>query len=98
MLLHYDLKNFFLSSGTVAYEHHQSVVQPLVNDKKVVELTSPDNFGYVLWDTFLVSPIFQENGFVDVLFPKGYKWIYYFNHNLTFEGTGMIQSMAIKLD
>lgn len=58
MLLHYDLKEFFLTAGTEAYSKKKSVVQPLIKDKKVVELMGPDNLGYVLWETFLVEPIF----------------------------------------
>ena len=53
--------------------------------------------GYVLWNTFLVEPIFSESGFVEVVFPKGHKWIYYFNHDLVFDG-GMTRNMGIKLN
>jgi alpha-glucosidase (family GH31 glycosyl hydrolase) len=63
-----------------------------------VEFASPSNLGYVLWNTFLVEPIFEESGYVDIIFPKGFKWIYYFNHSLSFTGTGVSQSLGIKLD
>lgn len=64
----------------------------------MIDLTNPDNLGYVLWNTFLVEPIFEEDGYVEVIFPKGYKWIYYFNHKLVFNGTGVKQSLGIRLD
>lgn len=35
---------------------------------------------------------------MDVIFPKGYKWIYYFNHNIVFSGSDVSQSMGIKLN
>lgn len=33
-----------------------------------------------------------------MIFPKGYKWIYYFNHNIVFEGDGSKRSLAFKLN
>ena len=84
VLLHYDLKDFFLSAGTEAYKKGKSVVQPLVPDRKIVELVDNNNLGYVLWNTFLVEPIFEESGYVEVVFPAKYKWIYYFNHSRVF--------------
>lgn len=96
--IHYDLRQFFLTSGTEAFSKKKSVVQPLIPDAKPAELTNPSNLGYVLWNTFLVAPIFEESGYVEVIFPKGHKWMYYFDHSKVFPGTGVVQSMGIKID
>jgi len=48
-----------LSSGTEAFSKKKSVVQPLIPDAKMAELKNPSNLGYVLWNTFLVEPIFE---------------------------------------
>ena len=53
--------------------------------------------GYVLWNTLLVSPIFDENGFVEVMFPAGHRWMYFFNHDKVFEG-GRTVNMGIRLN
>lgn len=63
-MLHYDLKPFFLTAGTEAYSKGKSVLQPVIKDKSIIEVNHPENLGYVLWDSFLVSPIFDENGYV----------------------------------
>jgi alpha-glucosidase (family GH31 glycosyl hydrolase) len=35
---------------------------------------------------------------VEIIFPKGHKWMYYFDHSKVFAGTGVVQSMGIKID
>lgn len=97
VLLHYDMKEFFLTSGTEAYSKGKSVLQPLIHDGKTAELQGPSNLGYVLWNTFLVEPIFEESGYVEIIFPAGFKWIYYFNHSRIYNG-GNKQALGIKLN
>jgi alpha-glucosidase (family GH31 glycosyl hydrolase) len=97
VLLHHDLKEFFLTAGSYAYSKGKSVMQPITKDKKVIELTNEHNLGYVLWFSFLVAPIFDESGFAEVVFPKGSSWIYYFNRSRIFEG-GVTRNMGVKLD
>ena len=63
----------------------------------LAELQNPANLGYVLWDTFLVEPVFEESGFAEVLFPEGHRWLYYFNRSLVFEGRGQRQALGFKL-
>ena len=96
-LLHYQLREFFLTAGTEAYAKGKSVLQPITKDKKRVELNHNYNLGYVLWNTFLVSPIFEESGFVEVVFPKGFKWVYFFDHSKVYDG-GATRYLGIKLD
>lgn len=74
------------------------MIGPLIPDTHTIEFKNPSNLGYVLSNTFLVSPIFEESGYVEVIFPKGHKWLYYFNHSKIFNGTGIVQSMGIKID
>lgn len=45
----------------------------------------------------MVEPVFEENGYAEVIFPKGHKWVYYFDHNRVFEGLGVRQSLGFKL-
>lgn len=68
-----------------------------MKDKKTIELANSNNLGYVLGGTFLVEPIFEETGFVEVVFPKGAQWIYFFNHSRIFPG-GTTSNLGIKLD
>ena len=72
-------------------------MQPLMADRRTAELQNPANLGYVLWDTFLVEPVFEESGFAEVLFPEGHRWLYYFNRSLVFEGRGQRQALGFKL-
>lgn len=53
--------------------------------------------GYVLWDTFLVEPVFEESGYAEVVFPKGHRWVYYFDRSRVFEGLGVRQSLGFRL-
>ena len=96
-MLHYSLKEFFLSAAEEAYNNKKSVLQPIHKDKKKIELVDNKNLGYVLGDTYLVSPIFSESGYVEVEFPQGYKWVYYFDHAKVYGG-GVTRSLGIKLD
>jgi alpha-glucosidase (family GH31 glycosyl hydrolase) len=36
VLLHYDLKDFFLTAGTEAYQKHVSILEPIIKDKRTV--------------------------------------------------------------
>lgn len=91
------MREFFLTAGTEAFSKKKSVIQPITIDKKLIELGHEYNMGYVLWNTFLISPVFAESGFVEVVFPQGYHWVYYFNHSRVFEG-GQTVNMGIRLD
>lgn len=41
VLLHYDLKQYFLTTATAAYSKGKSTLQPLIKDKKIFELQPP---------------------------------------------------------
>jgi hypothetical protein len=79
-LLHYDLRSFFLTAGTQAYAKGVSVIEPLAKRQPFITEKLLENYGYILWHTFLVFPILNLNGIADMIVSS--PWIYYFDHSI----------------
>jgi alpha-glucosidase len=95
VLLHHDLKSFFLTAGTEAYAKGKSVIEPLATKQGNIAFTLIDSYAYKLWETFLVFPILEDNNIADMKVPEG-NWIYYFNHSYVLDKR--IQAKAFPLD
>lgn len=79
MDLHYQLKPTFLTCAYEKYQHKASVIEPLAERIGQDTLKLPSTYCYLLCDSILVSPIFEENGQTEVIFPKGANWLYYYD-------------------
>ncbi len=91
--LHMSLLNFFLTAGTEAYKKGVSVMKPLATKQLRLALNYPDNWGYVLWKDILVYPVLNDASVVDINFPSGSNWVYYFNKSKTFKGGSTLEVM-----
>ena len=82
--IHYELKPFFLTTATNAYKKKKSTIKPLMKKRPAAMMANMKTFGYTIGTKLLVFPIFEENGFATLVFPKGENWIYYFDHKIFF--------------
>lgn len=62
-----------------------------------ITFSDPSSFGYLLWKDILVFPIFNDEGFLEIDFPKGSAWIYHFNHEKVFRDNVTVR-MKVDLD
>lgn len=97
VLIHQEMKPFFLTAGTEAYSKKVSVMKPNAKKQGKWAPHDPSDWGYTLWNDFLVYPVLNDAGIVTIRFSQKADWIYYFNHSKTYRGGTSIEVM-IPLD
>ena len=82
-----ELKNYFLTAGTTAWELGKSVIFPRESRKFVVDTKDYKTWAYMLWTDIFVVPITTENCVsVKVEFPKGNDWVDWFETTKIYKG------------
>jgi hypothetical protein len=75
-----ELKNYFLTAGTNAWELNKSVIFPVEKKKFMIDIGDYKTWAYMLWTDLFIVPIVTENtNQVDVEFPVGNDWVDYFD-------------------
>lgn len=70
------------------------MIQPLARRQMFITKNYPNNWGYILGKDFLVYPILNDAGVVEIDFPAKSSWIYYFNTTKVYKGKTSIEVMV----
>jgi alpha-glucosidase (family GH31 glycosyl hydrolase) len=99
--VHYQLVPYLLTTGSHAMETGTSSITPLVKHEnfidKIIDDFKPPTYNYLLGENVLVAPIISNTSTVQVTFPSGSSWIYWWNHTIVYTG-GSTHTLSVPLD
>jgi alpha-glucosidase (family GH31 glycosyl hydrolase) len=88
--VHYQLVPYLLTTGSHAMDTNTSSITPLAKHnsfiEKLIDDFKPSTYNYLLGEDILVAPIISNSSAVDVTFPSGSNWVYWWNHSLVYTG------------
>ncbi|KAL5473375.1 hypothetical protein EMCRGX_G027852 [Ephydatia muelleri] len=99
---HYQLVDYLLTTGTEAFETNTSSITPLAKHSsfidKLIDDFNPDTYNYLLGPNILVAPITSNDSTVNITFPVGSSWIYWWDHSKVYQGGSALQLTAVPLE